>query len=186
MNAHQETQLEQYESLVLKYSKTLDLSSPKKLENFKTAIQNTGKYAEAIPESARVLDIGSGVGLPGIPLAILRPDIQVVLCEIRQKRAAFLERVVSSVQIANTTVYNNDVLKIQNHRFDVVTAQAVGTLKLIYQLSKHLLEVNWMIISNKGQSVTQEIEELNKITPIRSVTLEQIDENTALVVINGG
>ena len=186
MTANQQHQLEEYEALVQRYSKTLDLSSPKKLQAFTNAIENSKKYAEIVKVSARVLDIGSGVGLPGVPLAILRPDIQVTLCEIRQKRAAFLERVVSSIHISNVHVYNGDVQQIRDQTFDTVTAQAVGKLKHVYQLCSHVLDESWVIISNKGATVDQEIEEISKVTKIRSFTLEKLDENASIVCVYGG
>jgi 16S rRNA (guanine527-N7)-methyltransferase len=182
----QQGQLEQYRQLVLKYSSTLDLSSPTKLKNFSVAIENSSAYAKIVPEHAKVIDIGSGVGLPGVPLAILRPDIQIVLCEIRQKRAAFLERIISTLHITNASVYNGDVQQIQNATFDAVTAQAVGTLKHIYKLCSKLLGSEWVIITTKGEKLTEELAELQKITPIRGYELEKLDENTAMIVIKGG
>lgn len=182
----QETKLEKYIELVQKYSKTLDLSSPKKLENFRIAVENTRNYAKIVPQNACVLDIGSGVGLPGVPLAIFRPDIEVTLCEIRQKRAAFLERAVSSIQISNARVYNGDVQQIQNKTFDAVTAQAVGSLKHIYQLCHKSLNSEWVLISNKGDKLTDEIEELRQITTVQKVEIKKLDETASIVMIYGG
>lgn len=183
---NQKQQLEKYANLVRQYSKTLDLSSPKMLEKFHIAIENSKKYAEMIPESANVLDIGSGVGLPGIPLAILRPDIGITLCEIRQKRAAFLERVVSSLLLANTHVFHGDVKQIKNHQFNAVTAQSVGTLAHLYKLCQNALTPTWVIISNKGEKLEQEIAEIQQMTSILSFKTEKLDENATIVIVYGG
>jgi 16S rRNA (guanine527-N7)-methyltransferase len=183
---NQQQQLEKYNELVQQYSKTLDLSSPKMLEKFHIAIENSRKYAELIPELARVLDIGSGVGLPGIPLAILRPDIAITLCEIRQKRAAFLERVIATIKITNAQVFHGDVKQIKSHTFNAVTAQSVGTLAHLYQLSKNALTPSWVIISNKGAKLEQEIVEIKKITNISSFKTETLDENATIVIVYGG
>jgi 16S rRNA (guanine527-N7)-methyltransferase len=182
----QQQQLEKYESLVQQYSKTLDLSSPKMLEKFHTAIENSKKYAEFVPASARVIDIGSGVGLPGIPLAILRPDVTITLCEIRQKRAAFLERVVSTLSTTNAQVFHGDVKQIKNQKFDAVTAQSVGTLAHLYKLCKNALTPTWVIISNKGEKLELEIAEIQKITDVLSFKTEQLDENATIVIVYGG
>ncbi len=183
---NQQQRLEKYESLVQQYSKTLDLSSPKMLDKFHIAIDNSKKYAEMIPESANVLDIGSGVGLPGIPLAILRPDIAITLCEIRQKRAAFLERVVSTLKIDNARVFNGDVKQIKTQTFNTVTAQSVGTLAHLYQLCKNALTPTWVIMSNKGAKLEQEIAEIQKITNVLSFNTEKLDENATIVIVYGG
>jgi 16S rRNA (guanine527-N7)-methyltransferase len=186
MTESQQKQLEQYANLVRQYSKTLDLSSPKMLEKFSIAIENSRIYAKLVPDSAQVLDIGSGVGLPGIPLAILRPDIAITLCEIRQKRAAFLERVVSSVHIGNAHVYNGDVQQIKDAKFNAVTAQSVGTFTHLYQLCKNALTPTWVIISNKGEKLQQELEELQKITTIQSFNTEKLDETATIAIVHGG
>jgi 16S rRNA (guanine527-N7)-methyltransferase len=183
---NQQQQLEKYANLVQQYSKTLDLSSPKMLERFQIAIENSKKYAEFIPEAAKVLDIGSGVGLPGIPLAILRPDIEITLCEIRQKRAAFLERVISTAQITNARVSNGDVRQIKTQDFNTVTAQSVGTLAHLYQLCKNALTPTWVIISNKGEKLEQEIAEIQKITDVLSFKTEKLDEKATIVIVYGG
>ena len=183
---NQRQQLEKYAELVKLYSKTLDLSSPRMLEKFHIAIENSKKYAELTPESANVLDVGSGVGLPGIPLAILRPDVAITLCEIRQKRAAFLERVVSTLSLTNAQIYNGDVKQIRSHKFNTVTAQSVGTLTHLYKLSQNALTPNWVIMSNKGEKLEQEIAEIQKITNVLSFKTEKLDENATIVIVYGG
>jgi 16S rRNA (guanine527-N7)-methyltransferase len=183
---NQQQQLEKYNELVQQYSKTLDLSSPKMLEKFQTAIENSRKYAELIPESARVLDIGSGVGLPGIPLAVLRPDIAITLCEIRQKRAAFLERVISTLNLTNVQVFHGDVKQIKTQKFNAITAQSVGTLAHLYQLSKNALTPTWVIISNKGDKLDQEMAEIQKITTVLSFKTEDLDQTAKIVIVYGG
>lgn len=179
-------QLEKYAELVKQYSKTLDLSSPRMLEKFDVAIENSKKYAELMSKSANVLDIGSGVGLPGIPLAILRPDVTITLCEIRQKRAAFLERVVSNLDITNAQVFHGDVKQLKSHNFNAVTAQSVGTLTTIYNLCKNALTPTWVIMSNKGKNLEQEIAEIQKITEVLSFKTEKLDENASIVIVYGG
>jgi 16S rRNA (guanine527-N7)-methyltransferase len=183
---NQQQQLEKYAEMVKQYSKTLDLSSPNMLEKFHIAIDNSKKYTELIPESAKVLDIGSGVGLPGIPLAILRPDLEITLCEIRQKRAAFLERVVSTVNIMNAEVLHGDVKQLKSHNFNAVTAQSVGTLAHLYKLCQNALTTTWVIISNKGEKLEQEIAEIQKITNILSFKTEKLAENAIIVIVYGG
>ncbi len=183
---NQPQMLETYAKLVRQYSKTLDLSSPKMLEKFDIAIENSKKYAELMPKSANVIDIGSGVGLPGIPLVILRPDITITLCEIRQKRAAFLERVVSTLNITNVQVFHGDVKQLKSQNFNVVTAQSVGTLANIYKLCKNALTPTWVIMSNKGEKLEQELAEIQKITNVLSFKTEKLDENASIVMVCGG
>jgi len=134
----------------------------------------------------RVLDIGSGVGLPAVPIAIRRPDINLVLCEIRKRRAAFLERAVSSLNLTKARVYNGDVQQLEIAPFDTVIAQAVGRLEHTYAISQHLLKPSWTMLTIKGATLDQEIEELIDIAGALGIEKVPLDDDTTLVVIHGG
>jgi 16S rRNA (guanine527-N7)-methyltransferase len=79
-----------------------------------------------ISHGERVIDIGSGAGFPGLPLAIGRPDIRMALAESRGKRAAFLRHVVRVLPLANTQVLELRVEDVGGQTFDVATIRAVG------------------------------------------------------------
>jgi 16S rRNA (guanine527-N7)-methyltransferase len=81
-----------------------------------------------IPDGARLLDIGSGAGLPGLPLAIVRPDIAVTLLEPRGKRAAFLRHAVLGVPVKNAGVLEERVEKLPVAAYDFATVRALGEL----------------------------------------------------------
>ena len=177
--------LEAYTKLVRQYAKTLDLTSPSMLAEFETAIARSSVYDQAIPDGSRVLDIGSGVGLPGIPLAIRRPDLSVCLCEIRQRRAAFLERAVSSLKLKNATVQDKNVRKLRNLEFDVVIAQAVGSLEHLFSLSNHVLAPNWTLVSRKGAIWQDELAELEARTTVSSFETRTVGDGFQLVIVHG-
>lgn len=179
-------QLRAYAQLVRQYAGTLDLSSPRVLEQFKYAISKTVVYDPYLPQEIRVLDIGSGVGLPAIPIAIRRPDINLVVCEIRKRRAAFLERAVSTLNLPRVRVYNGDVQQLRYVQFDAVIAQAVGRIGRTYTLCQHLLKPSWIILTIKGATLDREIEELKEIAGALDVEKKPLDDNTTLVAIHGG
>jgi 16S rRNA (guanine527-N7)-methyltransferase len=190
LNAEVETKLEAYTNLVRQYAKTLDLTSPSMLAEFKTAVSRSSIYDQAIPEGSRVLDIGSGVGLPGIPLAIRRPDLKVCLCEIRQRRAAFLERAVSGLKLTNATVQDKDVRKLHSLEspsleFDVVIAQAVGSLEHLFSLSQHVLAPNWTLVSRKGAVWQDELAELEARTTVSGFDTIPVGDGFQLVIVHG-
>jgi 16S rRNA (guanine527-N7)-methyltransferase len=180
-----EEQLEAYTNLVRQYAKTLDLTSPSMLTKFETAVSRSSVYDQAIPEGSRVLDIGSGVGLPGIPLAIRRLDLSICLCEIRQRRAAFLERAVSSLKLKNATVQDKDVRKLHDLEFDVVIAQAVGSLEHLFSLSQHVLAPNWKLVSRKGAIWQDELAELEARTNVLSFETVRVGDGFQLVIVHG-
>jgi 16S rRNA (guanine527-N7)-methyltransferase len=82
--------------------------------------------AELIVHGARVVDIGSGAGFPGLPLAIAREDLAVALVEPRAKRAAFLRHVVRALALGNVEVIESRIEDLENRTFDVATTRAVG------------------------------------------------------------
>jgi 16S rRNA (guanine527-N7)-methyltransferase len=84
--------------------------------------------ANLIVHGARVIDIGSGAGFPGLPIAIARRDLRVSLLEPRGKRAAFLRHIVRDLELANTQVIENRAEEVGGQTFDVATVRAVGGL----------------------------------------------------------
>jgi 16S rRNA (guanine527-N7)-methyltransferase len=170
--------LRAYEMLVRKYHKTLDLVSDRALARFPAMIQQAEAYAELIETLApgvRVLDIGSGVGLPGIVIALTLPHQDVLLVERRRRRATFLKLAVAHLGLANAHVSESDVRELplvatipgsgpsgRDHRgsprgFGVVTAQAVGSLADIYCLTEHLHDERVILISRKGPGWREEV-----------------------------
>lgn len=178
-------QLEQYRTLIKNYAKVLDLSSPKMLKEFEVGIERSEPFITALEPNMTVLDVGSGAGLPAIPIAIMRPDAQITLCEIRQKRAAFLERVVSSLQLKNSRVYQGDVRKLEQ-KYDVVTALWLGSLKQIYKLVAPNLQSTWKIMTRKGETLEQEFAAIQKINPLIQMKTTQLEDGAYFVILSGG
>ena len=84
---------------------------------------------ELIPDRARVVDIGSGAGFPGLPLAIAREDIEVALVEPRAKRSAFLRHVGRTLGLRNLEVIESRIEDVAGRAFDVATTRAVGNFR---------------------------------------------------------
>ena len=122
-------------------------------------IYNCAVIGEAIPEGARVIDIGSGAGLPGIPLAIARPDLQVTLLEPLLKRSNYLAEITEKLGLDNVTVIRD---RAEDHgndaKFDVVTSRAVAPLAKLARWSLPLCKPGGMMLAMKGASASEEIE----------------------------
>lgn len=122
---------------------------------------NCAVIGEVIPDGASVIDIGSGAGLPGIPLAIARPDLRLTLIEPLLRRSDFLERVVtelglSSVRVVRGRAEERAVLA-DVPPADVVTSRAVAPLERLATWSAPLIAPDGHLVAIKGSSAPDEI-----------------------------
>jgi 16S rRNA (guanine527-N7)-methyltransferase len=122
---------------------------------------NSVAIAECVPQGASVLDVGSGAGLPGIPLAIARPDLRVILLEPMARRVAWLEEVVAKLDLDVTVVRGRAEEKAIRQKLanrDVVTARAVAPLGKLAGWCLPLVKPGGRLVALKGASVSEEIE----------------------------
>ena len=103
-------------------------------------------------------DLGTGPGLPGIPLAIATPSLHVTLVESNGKKARFLREVGRQLKLGNITVVESRIEAFQpGATFDAITARALATLPLILQLGGHLLGPQGHLLAMKGADFDAEI-----------------------------
>jgi len=119
-------------------------------------IYNCLPLATLIPAGARVVDIGSGAGLPGIVLALARPDISVLLLEPLERRCAFLREAIDHLALQNVTLERKKALDYRG-KFDVVTARAVAPMDRLLAWSWHLLAPGGRILAMKGDRAEEEL-----------------------------
>ena len=119
---------------------------------------NSVLLADLVPGFASVADIGSGAGLPGIPLAIARPDCRVVLVEPLERRALFLTEAVRILQLKNVQVVRGRAEHLDQVRaMDVVTSRALAPLATVGSLSAPLLRPGGLLLAIKGASAAEEV-----------------------------
>lgn len=117
---------EPYVAEVLRFRKALNLTSIDQAEAFdRRFVQPSLALSAWLPERGRLLDIGSGMGIPGIPLLITRPGLKGVLVERRKKRAEFLRHVVRTLKL-DAEVYDADVYDLPCLHVDACVARAVA------------------------------------------------------------
>ena len=120
-------------------------------------IANCAVMAELIPNQASVIDIGSGAGLPGLVLAIVRPDCQVTLVEPLLRRSEFLQEVVTDLGLPNVTVIRGRAEQVKDRKARIVTARAVAPLEKLLGWAMPLVEPGGELLAMKGSNAAQEI-----------------------------
>jgi 16S rRNA (guanine527-N7)-methyltransferase len=119
---------------------------------------NCAALGDVVPQGATVCDIGSGAGLPGLVLAIARPDLRITLVEPLLRRTTFLDEVVSTLSLEHVEVVRGRAEALHGERrFDVVTSRAVAPLERLLVWSMPLVAPNGALVAMKGSSVHEEI-----------------------------
>ncbi|MGH3307802.1 MAG: 16S rRNA (guanine(527)-N(7))-methyltransferase RsmG [Nocardioides sp.] len=119
---------------------------------------NCAVLGELVPTGASVCDIGSGAGLPGLVLAIARPDLSVTLVEPLLRRTTFLQEVVADLGLGSVEVHRGRAEALHGTRtFDVVTSRAVAPLDRLLAWSMPLVAPTGALVAMKGTSAAGEI-----------------------------
>jgi len=132
-------------------------------------IFNCLPVTQLIPQGASLFDIGSGAGLPGIVIALVRPDLTVTLIEPLERRVAFLNEAVDGLNIEVIRGRAQDVKKSA----DFVTARAVAPLEKLKKMSWHMVKTGGSLLAMKGEGASAEMEGVTGAT-LHEITVEGI------------
>lgn len=141
----------------------------------------------AFADAKNVLDVGAGGGLPGMVLAICRPDMKVAMIDTVHKKTAFLTQVKAELGLANVTVYTKRVEQLEvKEPFDVITSRAFADLSDFVNWSEHLMAEGGQFIALKGVAATDEQQRVPapwKITGLRPLKVPKLEAERHLVFI---
>lgn len=177
-------QLIDFEMLVVKYNSRMNLVSRGDItslwENHILPSIIVDRMTE-IPARAALIDVGSGAGFPGIPLKIIRPDLEIVLVDSIRKKSMFQKRVIQSLKLSNISVLNTRIDPTRAHldlqeKFMVVTARAVSSFKTLLFNFSFLLEPNGFILAWKGEQDLPELKNTAKRINFKHQVLKPPDE----------
>lgn len=118
--------------------------------------------AGLLPKNASVIDVGSGAGMPGIPLAVVRPDLRVTLLDSLQKRVGFLQTVIETLGLTNVSAVRaraEDAARDVQYRerFDVAAARAVAALPVLQELLLPFVRIGGGSVCYKGPAAEEEL-----------------------------
>lgn len=156
-----------YRDLVLEKNKYLNLTAITDKEDFdQRNIQDSLKVLEfhTFKEGEKVLDLGTGGGLPGIPLAIARPDLHFTLVDARRKKIRFLEELIRELKLTNVSVIATRAEelgrdKAHREQYDALVTRALAPLRVLLEYSIPLLKVEGKLFAFKGPKAPAELNE---------------------------
>ncbi len=155
--------LHAYLELLAKWNKVYNLTAVR--DEAKMVSHHVLDSLAVLPHmnAKRVLDVGSGGGLPGIPLAIARPQLSVTLLDSNQKKTAFLKQVAIELALVNVEVVQERVEEYKPAAlFDMVISRAFADLGEFVSLSSHLLAPGGQFAAMKGINPHEEVAQLPK------------------------
>ncbi len=169
LEAAEREQLGAYLHLLLETNKQFNLTAIKEpgeawLRHVLDSLSLLPHLGQSDSEShtLRVVDVGSGGGLPGVPLAITRPDVRFTLVEATGKKAKFLQGCADELGLSNLEVVNDRAEtigrdKAHRQRYDVSVARAVGPMNVLLELTMPLVRVGGRVLAMKGRRLEEEL-----------------------------
>ena len=149
-----------YTDRLAKDSETFGLLGPRELPRiWGRHVINSALLSELVPAGSKVADIGSGAGLPGLPMAIAKPDAHFTLIEPMERRSNWLQQVISDLGINNVDVIRSRAEEVQRTDFDIATARAVAALDKLLRLLTPLIRGSEgkTVLAMKGSRAPEEI-----------------------------
>ena len=173
--------LEAYHALLLEWNARMDLTNVPEDE---MALRHYGdsllplEQAAWFPQGARLIDVGTGAGFPGMPLAIARPDMQVTLLDSQRKRCDFLSAVAQRLGQGNVTILHaraEDAARTElRERFDIAAARAVAPLNVLCEYLLPFVKLEGRALCWKGPAVLEELKSGEKAAHILGAKAEPL------------
>ncbi len=188
--ADQLSQLNSYLDLLEKWNRTINLTAVRDRNQMILLHLLDSLSINSVLLSAQVttlLDVGSGAGLPAIPLQIVNPQWQVSAVESNQKKCAFLRQAKLELSLENFSVINERVESVQEARFPCIISRAFSDLTDFVERTKHLLAEDGMWVAMKGVVPYEEMEKLQKnyVFSVDSLTVPGLNaQRHALIIKN--
>lgn len=159
-------QLDLFAEMLFKWNKTYNLTAISAKEDVLThhildSLSVISLFKSEAMDGARILDVGSGGGLPAIPLAIMCPSFSISMVDTVGKKAAFLTQCCVSLRLQNARAFHARVENLKGEKYDVITSRAFASLSLFTDLTKHLLKEDGCWLALKGPGVSKEVMELS-------------------------
>lgn len=184
LNEEQIDQFYTYMRLLLEWNEKINLTAITEPEEIiRKHFMDSITISKYIERNKKVIDVGTGAGFPGIPLKIIRRDIDILLLDSLNKRIHFLDEVIKKLELSHIQTIHARVEefgknKVYRESFDIATSRAVANLSTLSEYFIPLVKVNGTCISMKGSNVEKEVEQSKSAISILGGKIEKIEKFT--------
>ncbi len=180
------TKLLIYIDLLIKWNKTYNLTAlTKKRDIITTHLLDCLSVVKKI-DGQRILDVGSGAGLPGLMIALVRPTTHLCLIDKVAKKTSFMKQAVLELELSNVEVIHGRVedLRVKNP-FDMIVSRAFSEVEKFISLTQHLISKQgaWLIMKSK-KIMTEDLKKLGKSFEVEPIIVPYLEAERYLVRIN--
>ena len=174
-----------YKELLIKWNKSFNLTS---IKNREVVTHHFLDCLSIIPfiKSSSLLDVGTGAGLPGIIIAIVKPDIKVSLIDKVGKKIAFIKRVVAELEIKNIDTYHDRVeLLTSEEKYDGIISRAFSNMDDFIKSTKHLIKSQGVWYGMKSKKIlNDEMININQLWTLEKLDVPFLDAERYLVKVS--
>ena len=187
LSEHQVEQLLAYLELLVKWNKAYNLTAIREPEKMLTHHLLDSLSIAPFITGQSILDVGTGAGLPGIPLALWFPEKRFVLVDSVGKKIRFLRQVIAELKINNVEVKNQRVESVSvQPLFDVIMARAVSSIADLVSVSEHLLESEGRFVFQKGEYPHAEIAAFSQPCQVIPIAVTGITAKRHVIIVKKG
>lgn len=181
-----EEQLEQFDSycrLLLEWNEKMNLTAIREPEQIlvKHFVDSLAllKFTE-LPQGAKLIDVGTGAGFPGLPLKIARPDLELTLLDSLNKRLVFLRAVCGELGVKAKVIHSRaeegGKLPDLRQKFDAAVSRAVASLNLLAEYCLPFVKVGGVFLAAKGPQVDEELSQARNAVQLLGGGIERVEE----------
>ena len=181
----QEEQLEQfftYKELLIEWNKKMNLTAIEQEEDIITKhFIDSLSIASYIPDTTKIIDIGTGAGFPGIPLKILKKDLSITLLDSLNKRITFLEEVIRNLSLENIQAVHARAEELAHkeeyrEQYDIAVSRAVAPMHTLLEYMLPYVKIGGKCICMKGPNLQEESKDLQNCLETLGGKIEKIEE----------
>jgi 16S rRNA (guanine527-N7)-methyltransferase len=187
-STHQVEQLIAYLEMLQRWNKAYNLTAIREpIQMVRLHLLDSLAVHPFIKDAKDIIDVGTGPGLPGIPLAILNPDINFTLLDSNGKKTRFLFQAINDLSLANAREINQRVEKYQPEQFfDIVLSRAFSSISDMLTQCSHLVSNSGCFLAMKGKKPDSELSQIAKdykVVDLSQINVPQVDSERHLIKI---